>query len=174
MRVSRSVARLGRRGRWATATVARGVAVASSQVLQLTGTDMPVSRGFKLLEAVQQLSFIVVRGRKMKVIFRLNKRRLLRLFGLYVGADDHQQYVEQLVKGAPEWDALRSLPPLWLWRFFYTKQELERRGQAVEVGAARRRLACSKVAKIGVQRRPSIVKAPVVGISILIGCGARG
>ncbi len=154
--MSRSVARLGRRGRWATAAAARGVAVASNQVLQLTGTDMPVSRGFKLLEAVWQLSFLVVRGRKMKVIFRLYERRLLRLFEPYVGADGHQQYVEQLVKSASEWDAFKSPLPFWLWRFFYTKQELERRGQVVGVGAARRRLACSKVTKNGVRRRPSI------------------
>ena len=78
------------------------------------------------------------------------------LFGCYVDADGHPQHVEQLVKGASEWDAFESLLPFWLWRFFYTKQELERRGQVVEVGAARRRLACSKVAKNGVQRRPSI------------------
>ncbi len=173
MRVSRSVARLGRRGRWVTASAAREVAVASNQVLQLTGTDMPVSRGFKLPEAVRQLSF--VRDCKMKVSSRrVDERRLLRLFGLYVGADDHQQYVEQFVKSAPEWDAFKFLLQSWLWRFFYTKQKLERRGQVVGVGCARRWLACSKVAKIGVQRRPSIPKAPGVGISILTGCGARG
>jgi hypothetical protein len=102
----------------------------------------------------------------MKVIFRL--------FGPYVGADGRQQYVEQLVKSASEWDEFKSLLPFWLWRFFYTKQELKRRDQVVGVGADRRRLACSKVANIEVQRRPSIAKAPGMRISIFTGFGARG
>lgn len=173
--MSRSVARLGRRGRWAMAAAAREVVVASNQVLQLTGTDMPVSGGIKLLEAVRQLSFLIVRGCKMKISSRrLYERRLLRLFRLYVVTDDHQQYVEQLVKSAPEWKAFKPLLPFCLWRFFYTKQKLERRDQVVGVGCARRWLACSRVAKIGVQRRPSIAKAPRVGISIFTGGGARG
>jgi hypothetical protein len=48
------------------------------------------------------------------------------LFGPYVGADGHQQHVEQLVKSASEWGAFKSLLPFWLWRFFYTNQERER------------------------------------------------